>query len=204
MVIDESTAKAHLKIQTKIFKRRIMNINNKQFEAKKSRKRWKRDILKDMKKTSVVFKLRDKDDSVFAALIPSDSGHEGFFDLDIIEMDCKKCHAEIHGTKVTFSQHMLVWMMQAYKTTVLHEMNYYFSVILNSVIVNLENLKEGIYDLYVKDVGVCVLCIEDGGLCTVKTVVHLNSIIAESKRGKNYLSMINADCNCSIEQLKEK
>lgn len=204
MVIDESTAKAHLKLQTKVFKRRIKSINNQQIEAKKSRKRWRKDILKDMKKTAVVFKLRDDDDSSFAALTPSESGHDGFFDLDIIEMNCKKCNIEIYGTKVTFTQHMLVRMMQAYKTTVLHEMSYYFSVILGSIIVTLKDLKAGIYDLYIKDVGVCVLCVEDGGMCTVKTVVHLDSIIAESKRGSNYLAMINADCNCSVDKLKEK
>ena len=203
MVIDESTAKAHLKIQTKIFKRRVEAINE-QPQMGKSRKRWKREMIKDIKKTSVVFRVMGGNDCNFAALTPSISGKDGFFDLDIIELNPKKCTADIFGTKITFSQHMLVRMMQAYKTTVLHEMGYYFSVILDSIISTLKDLQEGLYDLYVKDVGVCVLCVEAESHCTVKTIVHLDSIMAGSKRGKYYLAMINANCNCSVEQLKEK
>ncbi len=114
MVIDESTAKAAIKKQIKVYQRRRKTIDAEKIIAKKSRKLWVKRIINTFKKTSLIVGAfqENKLNTSLIVLIPENNS----FKSRMIEIDAKKMDININEISINITNHFFVRLMQSRKT----------------------------------------------------------------------------------------
>lgn len=117
MVIDDSTAKAVIKKQIKVFKRRLEFLSDKMRSAGKSRTKWLRRVHTMISNATWPLMLveHDKYHADIICLIPDE--YDRGLQTCCYRLNLKQCHVDIQGQDMVFTTHFLIRLMQARKTT---------------------------------------------------------------------------------------
>jgi len=180
MVLDESTCRAVLKKQCKIFSKRHYNILSKPC-PKKSRTWWLNETIKDITSTGyVITQWEDENNLIFLTLIPNGAGH---FIVAHHFLNNKTCLYRAHEVCVVLTQHYLIRLMQAYKETNINNLSEILEDTLGTIIENeIDMNKDTSYELYLPE-GMMPIIVEHGH-------IYVKTFIPESLLGllqKKYL-----------------
>jgi len=200
MVIDESTAKAAIKKQISVLKRRRSTYNEQQKRATKSRKKWLKTKLRFLDECSTIIKINRKIKVLeVISLFPSDNGQLKLISTDL---DTKKCTIKPYSTRFHLTQHFIIRIMQALKETSLAKLACFLYTVLLPMTKAFNNYLEqnGIYQLYINKIGVCTGLIENGHLI-LKTIIDCDWLSGHKKN--IYDTMLYGSNNFYLEVPKK-
>jgi hypothetical protein len=200
MVIDESTAKAAIKKQISVLKRRNSTYKKQQKRAIKSRNKWLKTKLLYLNECSIIIKINRKIKVLeVVSLFPTENGQ-----LKLIStyLDTKKCTIKSYMTKFHLTQHFIVRIMQALKEISLAKLACFVDTLLRPIAEAFKNYLEqdGIYQLYIIKVGVCTVLIENGQLI-LKTIIDCDWVSGHKKNV--YDTMLYKNNNFYLEVPKK-
>ena len=166
MVLDESTCRAVLKKQCKIFSKRHNNPNKS--SPKKSRSWWLKETINDITSTGyVITQWEDDNDVIFLTLVPNGDGH---FIVIHHQLNRKKCLHELHEAGIVLTQHYLIRIMQAYKETDINKLSEILEDTLGTIIEDeMDMNKDANYEMYLPE-GMMPIIVEHGYIY-VKTFI---------------------------------
>ena len=174
MVIDESTAYAHMKRWIAIAERRIRNTPA---QHNKSRKGWMNNMKRDVINSSVVVNEWRVDKYRYSFLVISEDDELTGFGVEVITLDSKIFDFNVVPTGVVISTHALARIMQCAKSIHMSDLKPYLSEVFEIVGTLREYLEHQpvefkTHEIYAEGFGMLPVEITAAGECLVKTVIH--------------------------------
>lgn len=197
MVIDESSARASIKRNIRVFDRRLSAFDKKSCN-KKSRKGWLKRSSQIIKKTSWVVDVikRDEFHINYYVLAP----YENHFESRIVTLNLKTMSANISVLNMIFTNHFIIRLMQYRKTMDLgalaNDISWSMDVLFSLLeFIRENNHKSGDYRIYADQLGFIPAIYEkndsDGEIVTVKTLIPPN--VMGEKHWDNYSPLIGKE-----------
>jgi hypothetical protein len=180
MVIDESTAKAEIKKQISVLKRRDEQFSQQRNTVKKSRKRWLENTLNYLYQTNIIIGInKNKKGFDLIGLTPVNDKQ---LEITVTSLNVKKCDMSMYGTKLQLTQHFIIRLMQGAKEKSLQKLANFFNQLFDMSMKAFENFYnlDGIYKLYISGMGVCIAIIEKGEL-VLKTLIDCDWLTGHKK-----------------------
>jgi len=172
-------------------------------QPKLGRKRWLKDTIKFIELSSVFIDLDYTEDGneLIAVLAPWD----GKFRIKSIELDKKKCILKEFDSRIIFSEHYIVRLMQSVKSIKLKDLQYYFNKSYNEIILdNLLKKELNEYEFYVKGMGCLILKLieegSDGKEIVIKTIIEKDSL--SGRKNLVYQKMVDLGFKTNIKRIK--
>jgi len=204
MIIDESTARAAIKKNIKVYNRRLETMNHQVRYGKKSRKGWLKKIREVIEKTSwVVDCVVDKQYIHYYALMPADD----HFASKIFTLNSKTMHFDNCNLNFVFTNHFIARLMQYKKSVVLSDLTADMSWIMD-ILFSLNKFtsgnhhNSGNYRLYADKIGFIPAVFnkeDEQEIFIVKTLIP-PSVMGE-KHWSHYEPLIGTD-GVSMERVE--
>lgn len=168
MVLDESSAKAILKRDCKIF---LARIQRDKLPPMRSRKTWCKRTLNDIRNTNYIISESTDNERFKEIIALTPLTENGHFFTSVYSLDLKKCLCDVDELSIRFTQHSIIRLMQTFSERNLHKLAPMLRIVIDSIIdkdVDLD--KDGEYDLYAEHLGLLPFVIENRELY-IKTLV---------------------------------